>query len=51
MKRQRRRMQGERLGIAERGENFDRAKYLVQRAEQRINTVYVKNLILKNQNW
>lgn len=44
-------MQEERLGIAERGGNFERSKYIVQRAEQRINTVYVKNLILKNQNW
>ncbi|MEG4120818.1 hypothetical protein QUA43_25540 [Microcoleus sp. N9_B4] len=51
MKFQWRRMQEERLGIAEWGGNFDRPKDIVQRAEQRINTVYVKNLILKNQNW
>jgi len=44
-------MQGERLGIAEGAGKFDRAKDFVQRAEQRIDTVYVKNLILKNQNW
>ncbi len=31
-------------------ENFDRAKDIVQQAEQRINKVCVKNLILKNQN-
>ncbi|MEG4815935.1 hypothetical protein [Microcoleus sp. K5-D4] len=33
------------------GRNFERRKDMVQQAEQRINTVYVKNLILKNQNW
>ncbi|AFZ10010.1 hypothetical protein Osc7112_5802 [Oscillatoria nigro-viridis PCC 7112] len=33
------------------GSNFERPKDMVQRAEQRIYTVYVKNLILKNQNW
>ncbi|MEG4535012.1 hypothetical protein [Microcoleus sp. D2_18a_D3] len=33
------------------GGNFARSKDMVQQAEQRINTVYVKNLILKNQNW
>ncbi len=44
-------MQGERLGIAEGAGKFDRAKDIWQRAEQRIDTVYVKNLILKNQNW
>ncbi|MEG3925972.1 hypothetical protein [Microcoleus sp. D3_18a_C4] len=33
------------------GGDFDRAKDMVQRAEQRFNTIYVKNLILKNQNW
>ena len=43
-------MQGERLGIAEPGWNFDRAKDIVQRAKQRINTLCVKNLIRKNQN-
>lgn len=44
-------MEEERLGIGERRGNFERAKDMVQQAEQRINTVYVKNLILKNQNW
>ena len=44
-------MQGERLGIAEGAENFDRAKDIVQRTEQRRNRLYVKNLIRKNQNW
>ncbi|MEG4286222.1 hypothetical protein QUB68_24130 [Microcoleus sp. A006_D1] len=32
-------------------ENFDRAKDIVQRAEQPINKVYVKSFILENQNW
>ena len=36
-----------RMGV----ENFDRAKDIVQPAEQQINKVYVKNSIVKNQNW
>ena len=36
-----------RMGV----ENFDRAKDILQRAEQPINKVYVKSFILENQNW
>ena len=44
-------MRGEGLGIAEGAGKFDRAKDILQQAKQRINKVYVKNLILENQNW